>query len=50
MRKVTSQTPISLADLLVINLRPSFGNRSRAVDNLATRERITEIVRRLVQR
>ena len=34
----------------MINLRPSFGNRSRAVDDLATRERITEIVRRLVQR
>jgi hypothetical protein len=34
----------------MINLRPSSGNRSRSVDDLATRERISEIVRSLVQR
>ena len=34
----------------MINLRPSAGNRSRSVDDLATRERISEIVRSLVQR
>jgi hypothetical protein len=34
----------------MINLRPSIGNRSRSVDDLATRERIIEIVRRLVLR
>ena len=34
----------------MINLRPSLGNRSRSVDDLATRERISEIVRNLVQR
>jgi len=34
----------------MINLRPSFGNRSRGVDDPATRERITALVGRLVQR
>lgn len=34
----------------MINLRPSLGNRSRSVDDPATRERISEIVRSLVQR
>ncbi len=34
----------------MINLRPSLGNRSRAVDDAATRNRIVELVRRLVQR
>ena len=34
----------------MINLRPSFGNRSRSVDDPAIRERISEIVRSLVQR
>jgi hypothetical protein len=34
----------------MINLRPSFGNRSRGVDDPATRERIADLVRRLVQR
>ena len=34
----------------MINLRPSFGNRSRSVDDLTIRERITDLVRRLVQR
>jgi hypothetical protein len=34
----------------MINLRPSLGNRSRSVDDPATRERIREIVRNLVQR
>ena len=34
----------------MINLRPSLGNRSRSVDDLAMRERISEIVRSLVQR
>lgn len=34
----------------MINLRPSFGNRSRGVDDPATRERITGLVRSLVTR
>jgi hypothetical protein len=34
----------------VINLRPSFGNRSRGVDDAGTRERIASLVRQLVQR
>jgi hypothetical protein len=34
----------------LINLRPSFGNRSRGVDDPATRERIAALVRRLVRR
>ena len=34
----------------MINLRPSFGNRSRGVDDPATRAAITELVRRLVLR
>lgn len=34
----------------MINLRPSFGNRSRGVDDVATRAAITALVERLVQR
>lgn len=34
----------------MINLRPASGNRSRGVDDPAVRERIREIVTRLVQR
>jgi hypothetical protein len=34
----------------MINLRPSFGNRSRGVDDPATRERIAVLVNRLVRR
>ena len=34
----------------MINLRPSFGNRSRGVDEPATREAITHLVDRLVRR
>jgi hypothetical protein len=34
----------------MINLRPSFGNRSRGVDDAATRETITDLVGRLVRR
>jgi hypothetical protein len=34
----------------MINLRPSFGNRSRGVDDAATREAIADLVRRLVRR
>jgi hypothetical protein len=34
----------------MINLRPSLGNRSRSVDDPATRERLSEIVRSLVRR
>jgi hypothetical protein len=34
----------------MINLRPSFGNRSRGVDDPATRERIADLVRDLVPR
>ena len=33
----------------MINLRPSFGNASRAVDDPAIRERIMTLVNRLVQ-
>jgi len=34
----------------MINLRPSVGNRSRGVDDPATRERIAALVRTLVRR
>jgi uncharacterized protein DUF5674 len=34
----------------MINLRPSFGNRSRGVDDPATRESITALVNALVRR
>lgn len=34
----------------MINLRPSFGNRSRGVDDPATREAIAELVEGLVRR
>jgi hypothetical protein len=34
----------------MINLRPSFGNRSRGVDDEATREAIRTLVQRLVRR
>jgi hypothetical protein len=34
----------------MINLRPSFGNRSRGVDDPAIREAIAQIVDRLVRR
>ena len=34
----------------MINLRPSFGNRSRGVDDASTRDAITQLVSRLVQR
>jgi hypothetical protein len=34
----------------MINLRPSFGNRSRGVDDAATREAVADLVRRLVSR
>jgi len=34
----------------MINLRPATGNRSRGVDDPAVRERIREIVTRLVRR
>jgi hypothetical protein len=34
----------------MINLRPSFGNRSRAVDDPSTREAIRNVVNQLVRR
>jgi hypothetical protein len=34
----------------MINLRPSFGNRSRGVDDPATREVIAALVERMVRR
>ncbi len=34
----------------MINLRPSFGNRSRGVDDLSTRERISTLVDTMVRR
>jgi hypothetical protein len=34
----------------MINLRPSFGNRSRSVEDAATRDAIVRLVERLVQR
>jgi hypothetical protein len=34
----------------MINLRPSFGNRSRGVDDAATRDAIAALVNRLVRR
>ena len=34
----------------MINLRPSFGNRSRGIDDPDTRRMVTDLVRRLVVR
>jgi hypothetical protein len=34
----------------MINLRPSFGNASRGVDDPAIRERIMELVQKVVRR
>lgn len=34
----------------MINLRPSFGNRSRGVDDAATRDAIAALVRQVVRR
>ena len=34
----------------MINLRPSFGNRSRGVDDPATRAAIADLIGRLVRR
>jgi hypothetical protein len=34
----------------MINLRPSFGNRSRGVDDAAVRQAIVQLVERLVRR
>lgn len=34
----------------MINLRPSFGNRSRGVDDPATRDAVTALVNALVRR
>ena len=34
----------------MINLRPSFGNRSRGVDDPATREAIANLVDRIIRR
>jgi hypothetical protein len=34
----------------MINLRPSFGNRSRGVEDKATREAIRDLIGRLVRR
>ena len=34
----------------MINLRPSFGNRSRGIDDPDTRRRVTDLIRRLVVR
>ena len=34
----------------MINLRPSFGNRSRGVDDAATRDALARLVERLVRR
>ena len=34
----------------MINLRPSFGNRSRGVDDAATREAIAPLLATLVRR
>jgi hypothetical protein len=34
----------------LINIRPSFGNRSRGIDDAATREAVTALVESLVRR
>ena len=49
MRRLTADTPISMDDSM-INLRPSFGNRSRGVDAAATRDAIAALVTSLVRR
>jgi hypothetical protein len=33
----------------MVNLKPAFGNRSRAVDNLETQKQITEIINKLIK-
>ena len=64
MRRVTEPDTISLDDIRVlalarfgelefdsmINLRPSFGNRSRGVDDAATRAAIAAFIGRVVRR
>ena len=63
MRRVSPGDIISLADLRalaqarfgdmvkgVVDLRPSFGNRSRGVDDPATRDAVTALVNALVRR
>ena len=34
----------------MINLRPSFGNRSRGIDDVSTREAVAALVESLVRR
>ena len=48
MRVVTDRDRISLDELS--RLRPSFGNRSRGIDDPVTREKVGAIVRELVSR
>ena len=59
MRKATEAEPITLDEIRplaaarfgdMINLRPSFGNRSRSVDDPTTRTAIAAMVARLVRR
>jgi hypothetical protein len=33
----------------MVNLKPAFGNRSRAVDNLETQKKIIEVVQKLIK-
>jgi len=33
----------------MVNLKPAFGNRTRGVDNIEIRNKIIEIIRRLIQ-
>jgi hypothetical protein len=60
MRRVTESDPIDGEELRalarereldsMINIRPSFGNRSRGVDDPATRAAVSALVERLVRR
>ncbi len=60
MTRATASYPVSLEQVrqlargrfgdMMINLRPSFGNRSRGVDDPSTREAIVRVVERLVCR
>jgi hypothetical protein len=55
MRRATAENPVTIDEDLVeldsmINLRPSFGNRSRGVDDPATRPAIFGLVERVVSR
>ena len=63
VRRATAENPVSIDEIRqlaagrfgdmvkgVVDLRPSFGNRSRGVDDPATRDAIATLVHRVVRR